>query len=73
MCVMEEEDGGGILVADSLNHRVVRWTPGAAHGSVVAGGVGKLPLQGPLGVEVVRGRLLVADNGDCIEFMSHFK
>ena len=35
------EPSGTVLIADTLNHRVVRWVPGARHGEVVAGGRGQ--------------------------------
>ena len=33
---------GGVLVADTTNHRVVHWAPGAEASTVVAGGRGSL-------------------------------
>jgi len=35
------DSGGAVLIADSGNHRILRWVRGAAKGEVVAGGRGK--------------------------------
>jgi len=58
--------GGAILVADSANHRVVRWTVSSQQGEVIAGGRGagdRLDqLNCPRGVLVERsGDVLIAD------------
>lgn len=60
---------GAILVADTLNHRVVRWELGAAHGQVVAGGLGlgscECRLSYPQGLALdTSGALLVADTAN---------
>lgn len=62
---------GSIYVADTGNHRVVRWPRGASKGEVVAGGMGKgrghrlAQLNTPSSVVLdAHGRLLVADTGN---------
>jgi sugar lactone lactonase YvrE len=64
--VAVDQGDGAIFVADSANHRVVRWEQGAAEGIVVAGGKGpgarSDQLHYPRGVAVDEsGALLVAD------------
>ncbi|CAF1467928.1 unnamed protein product [Adineta steineri] len=60
---------GQIYVADSSNHRVMRWQQGAKEGTIVAGGHGNgnLPnqLSYPTGLSFDRqGNLYVADHGN---------
>ena len=57
---------GNLYVADSWNHRVMRWCLGATQGSVVVGGNGKgegaNQFNGPTGLSFDRhGHLHVAD------------
>jgi len=57
---------GAIIIADSGNHRIMRWLPGASEGEVVAGGRGRGPgldqLNYPRSIVVERsGDILVAD------------
>ncbi|CAE8586970.1 unnamed protein product [Polarella glacialis] len=57
---------GGLLIADSGNHRIIRWLPGARQGEVVAAGNGRGDrldqLSYPRGVVAERsGSILVAD------------
>lgn len=61
--------GGDALIADSGNHRVLRWARGARVGAVVAGGRGRgaalWQLSFPKGVVAESGAsLLVADTGN---------
>jgi len=61
-----DQGGGAFFVADSANHRIVRWERGATQGVVVAGGKGagnRLDqLHCPRGVLVdTTGAILVAD------------
>ncbi|CAF3986970.1 unnamed protein product, partial [Rotaria sp. Silwood2] len=60
---------GTIYIADSSNHRIVRWPQGAKQGSIVVGGNGKgeqaNQLSGPLDLTFDRqGNLYVVDNGN---------
>lgn len=62
---------GDLIIADAGNNRVLRWTPGAASGTVVAGGNGTLPyraantLSGPTAVgHDAAGNIYVADHGN---------
>lgn len=57
---------GAIFVVDSANHRVLRWTAGAQHGDIIAGGKGaggRLDqLNYPRGVAIEHsGDVLIAD------------
>lgn len=57
---------GALLIADSGNHRILRWLPGARVGEVVAGGNGRgeglEQLSYPRGVVAeASGSILVAD------------
>ena len=58
---------GTIYVADSLNHRVMRWPKGAKQGSVIVGGngygEGANQFSYPIGLSFDRhGNLYVVDN-----------
>mmetsp|Transcript_63808 Transcript_63808/g.152171 ORF Transcript_63808/g.152171 Transcript_63808/m.152171 type:complete len:679 (-) Transcript_63808:183-2219(-) len=60
---------GAVLVADTFNHRVVRYAPGCSHGEIVAGGRGcgaRLDqLNHPSGIAIDRdGSLFIADTGN---------
>ncbi|CAF0842500.1 unnamed protein product [Rotaria sordida] len=60
---------GTIYIADSSNHRIMRWLQGARQGSIVVGGNGKgieaNQLCYPIGLTFDRqGNLYVVDNGN---------
>ena len=51
ICLQETPDGVCVLVAESGNNRVSRWTPGQARCEILVGGVGSLPeLETPVGL-----------------------
>merc|ERR1719362_1555404 len=58
-CISQKQfvDQGEYVIADSLNHRILRWFPGAESGVLVAGGHGfgskKTQLHLPNGVAVM--------------------
>lgn len=60
---------GAVLVADTFNHRVMRWSPGASRGEVIVGGNGcgyaLDQLHRPIGLAFDgEGGLLIADTGN---------
>ncbi|CAF1340449.1 unnamed protein product, partial [Rotaria magnacalcarata] len=60
---------GTVYVADSKNHRVMRWTQGATQGTVIVGGngrgAGENQFNFPTGLSFDRhGNLYVADMGN---------
>jgi sugar lactone lactonase YvrE len=60
---------GNIYIADHLNHRIVKWAPGATNGVIVAGGNGagsaSNQLNYPSGVFVDKnGNIFVSDNNN---------
>ena len=36
-----DDDDGSVFIADTDNHRIVRWEPGARQGEIIAGGNGR--------------------------------
>ena len=60
---------GTVYVADSKNHRVMRWFPGEAQGTIIAGGAGfgraANQLNEPVALSFDReGNLYVVDRGN---------
>ncbi|CAF1174029.1 unnamed protein product [Didymodactylos carnosus] len=63
------DDNQTVYVADSQNHRIVKWERGGSSGQLVAGGYGKgndtYHLDGPSDVVITRdGRMYIVDNGN---------
>ena len=59
-------DNGNIYIADTSNHRIMKWIPGTSSGSLVAGGQGvgseQNQLRNPLGVHIFGNDIFIADS-----------